>query len=150
MGITTDRNDPGLKNIEPSGMQEKYLVLSDEERAKGFVRPVRTSYKHVGCRPGGKMRELTAEERERYKDFGYAMYEEYGPEKDPVVGKFWTEKELRSGCGAITTMGQALAETYARNPAFYGGTFCRQCGEHFPVGTNGEFVWTDDGSKVGT
>lgn len=33
MGITTDPNDPGLKKIEPSGMQASYLVLSDEERA---------------------------------------------------------------------------------------------------------------------
>lgn len=27
-------------------MNEAYLILSDEERAKGFVRPVRRSYRH--------------------------------------------------------------------------------------------------------
>jgi hypothetical protein len=49
MSLTTDRNDPGLHKIEPSGMQEKYLVLSDEERAKGFVRPYADAYRHLKC-----------------------------------------------------------------------------------------------------
>lgn len=57
-------------------------------------------------------------------------------------------------CGKITTMGRALAETYARDPGFYSGTFCCNCAAHFPVGENGEFVWYEmDGSigpKVGT
>ena len=35
--------------ILPSGMQKDYLVLTPEERAKGFVRPVRNSYKHEKC-----------------------------------------------------------------------------------------------------
>jgi hypothetical protein len=38
-------------------------------------------------------------------------------------------------------MGQALAETYARQPDFYSATFCCACGAHFPVGEHGEFVW---------
>lgn len=45
-------------------------------------------------------------------------------------------------CGVETTMGQVIAETYARNPTFYGGTFCVGCKDHFPVGVNGEFVWS--------
>lgn len=52
-------------------------------------------------------------------------------------------------CGAVTTMGEAIAETYAAQPQFYSGTFCVSCGSHFPVGADGEFVWLD-GSKVGT
>jgi len=52
-------------------------------------------------------------------------------------------------CGTRTTMGQALAETYARNPYFYSGTFCCRCRAHFPVGEGGEFLW-EDGTKVGT
>ncbi len=44
-------------------------------------------------------------------------------------------------CGAVTTMSQAIAETYARNPGFYGGTFCVSCRDHFPVGEAGEFAW---------
>lgn len=100
-GVTDDRNDPGLRSIGPDGMQDKYLVLSDEERAKGFVRPVRRSYKHLTC-------------------------------------------------GAVTTMGVAIAETYARDPRFYGGTYCVRCRAHFPVGANGEFVWDGTDERVGT
>lgn len=101
-GVTDDRNDPGLKNIDPNtNMQDKYLVLSDEELAKGFVEPVRMSYVHLKC-------------------------------------------------GATTKMGIAIAETYARNPEFYGGTYCCWCRNHFPVGEDGEFVWSGTNQKVGT
>ena len=50
-------------------------------------------------------------------------------------------------CGVITTMGLSLAETYARDPKFYGGTFCAGCLSHFPVG---EFTWEPDGEIVGS
>ena len=90
-------------------MQKTYLVLSEEERAKGFVRPVRTKYMHLKC-------------------------------------------------GVVTTMGTTLAETYARDPKFYGGTYCATCHDHFLVGADGEFVWgvpreetpLGHGDKVGT
>jgi hypothetical protein len=145
MGVTDDRNDPGLQNIGPDGMQEKYLVLSEDERARGFVRPLRYSYKHIGPpAPKHPLRDLTPEEQERYADYGYVKYEEYP--KDPessVVGTFWTQRRLDGGCGHITTMGSAIAETYASDPAFYGGTFCSHCGKHFPVGEKGEFIWID-------
>jgi hypothetical protein len=101
MGITDDRSNPELREIDPvTKMQKSYLVLSEEERKKGFVRPLRMSYRHLTCK------------------------------------KF-------------TTMGLAIAETYARDPQFYGGTYCVTCGEHFPVGPDGEFEW-EDGTKVGT
>jgi hypothetical protein len=103
MSTTSDRNDPRLTHgadDEPVEMAEAYLVLSDAERAKGFVRPVRTSYRHETC-------------------------------------------------GAVTVMGIGIAETYARQPDFYGATFCVRCSMHRPVGPDGEFVWLD-GSKVGT
>lgn len=32
-----------------TGMQRDYVVLTDEERAKGFVRQVRRSYVHTTC-----------------------------------------------------------------------------------------------------
>ena len=38
--LTTDRNDPDLGVSGPDGQNKKYLILSEEERAKGFVRPV--------------------------------------------------------------------------------------------------------------
>ena len=100
MSVTDDRNDPDLHVVEDGGMQKKYLVLSEEERAKGFVRPVRKTYVH--------------------------------------------EK-----CGVATTMGVALSETYARDPKFYGATFCVGCQGYFPVGEDGEFHW-EDGQKVGS
>ncbi len=57
-------------------------------------------------------------------------------------------------CSAVTRMGSAIAETYARRPAFYGATYCVGCKEHFPVGADGEFVWVEAGEptdlKVGT
>lgn len=84
-----------------TGQHEAYWILSAEERAKGFVRPVRRSYKHLVC-------------------------------------------------GTVTRMSQDIAETYARDPKFYGATFCVECRTHTPVGEHGEFVWIDDGSKVGT
>lgn len=147
MGLTTDPNDSGLKQIRSDGQQEVYLVLSEEERAKGFVRPVRQKYKHVGERPKHSTRPLTAEETERYAAFGYISYEEYPEPRGSVTGKFWTQAQLNSGCGTVTTMGLAIAETYARNPKFYGGTFCCACGKHLPVS---EFVWDPDGSPVGS
>lgn len=47
-------------------------------------------------------------------------------------------------------MGQSLAETYARDPFFYSGTFCCGCGTHFPVGEDGEFLWDGSSEKVGS
>ena len=49
MSITSDRDQLDT-TIGPDGMQRSYLVLSEEERAKGFVRPVRRSY-HPGSAP---------------------------------------------------------------------------------------------------
>ena len=105
-GITDDPNDPriqrGPPDKTPAPQHECYLVLSAEERAKGFVRPVRRSYVHTG------------------------------------------------GCGATTVMAQALAETYARDPHFYGSTYCAGCSMHRPVGESGEFEWQGTSEKVGT
>ena len=38
------------REIDPlTGMQKGYVVLSEEERAKGFLRPVRMTYIHERC-----------------------------------------------------------------------------------------------------
>lgn len=50
-------------------------------------------------------------------------------------------------CGTVTTMGRSLSETYARDPTFYGSTFCVSCNAHFPVA---EFTWTADGTILGS
>ena len=97
----TESEMPDYREEGANGQQKAYVVLTEEERAKGFVRPVRRSYIH-------------------------------------------------SKCGVETTMNQSIAETYARDPAFYGATFCTACRNHFPVGLAGEFVWSDTDIKVGT
>lgn len=96
-GLTIDPNDPELKQGGVDGQQDVYLVMSDEELAKGFVRPVRTKYKHQKC---------------------------------------WT----------VTTMGQKLAETWARDPKFYGATYCSTCVGHYPANM---FWWINaDGTET--
>jgi hypothetical protein len=97
--LTTDPDDPRLghgSDDEPGPQNPVYLVLSEEERALGFVRPYREAYIHATC------------------------------------------------C-SVTTMGRALAETYARDPKFYGATYCCHCRMHKPVG---EFRWTADNEVV--
>jgi hypothetical protein len=130
-----------------TGQHKGYIVLCPDERAKGFVRPYRDSYKHVGERPRYPLRDLTDEEREIHGKFGCVKYEEYPESEAPKVGRFWTEAALSGGCGTVTTMGRALSETYARDPEFYGATFCCGCNRHIAVA---EFVWTADGARVGS
>jgi len=136
------------------GMHADYIVLSSEERQKGFKRPVRRSYRHVGKPPPKHpLRDLTPEEKERYKSFNYYRFEAYPPSASSVTGRFWTKKDLESvetGCGVVTTMSVAHAETYARDPGFYGSTFCCGCNTHLPVGEAGEFVWDGTTERVGT
>ena len=90
---------PGHREIDPAtGQQRGYVVLSAEERFKGFVRPVRVSYIH-------------------------------------------------SPCGGLTTMALSIAETYARDPKFYIGTFCCKCRAHFALD---QFVWAGTDERLGT
>lgn len=136
------------------GQFKDHWILSDDERAKGFVRPVRLSYRHVG-RPGPKytMRDLTAQEVKDYSKFGYIKFESYPRDKEPLTGRYWTKEELDKidkGCGTVTSMPQKIAETYAVNPGYYGRTFCCGCGDYFPVGEQGEFVWDNTDERVGT
>ena len=145
--------DGSHTKLKANGQQEGYVVLSAEERHKGFVRPMRYAYVHVGMPQPKNLRDLTADEVERFSKYDYAKFEVYPPERSPITGRFWTNKELAKiskGCGVTTTMSQELAETYARMPGFYSGTFCAGCGVHLPVGENGEFVWANTNERVGT
>ena len=53
MGLTTDPKDPRLSHYtgpeDPGPQAEVYLVLSDDELAKGFTRPFRDEYLHAKC-----------------------------------------------------------------------------------------------------
>lgn len=165
MSLTTDPNDPKLKEGQKNetGQHEIYLVLSEEERAKGFVRPVRNSYVHVGAyRNYAGIDEILTEEEQKEMMREYPHPEPYvailginGSDGKHLGGAYVTQKEFDAwktgkrvgGCGAHTSMGQALSETYARNPKFYGATFCTGCNKHLPVD---EFVWVGTDENVGS
>lgn len=163
ISTTTDGQppDPGREHagapgaLKANGQHKSYWVLTEEERAKGFVRTVRDCYVHVGP-PGPKypLRDLTDDEEARQGKGYYAKYEEYPPEFAPHVGRYWTQANLdrakKGPCHGVTTMGRAIAETYARDPFYYGSTFCGACGAHYPVGPDGEFVWHGTDERVGT
>ena len=111
--------DNSHTEIDPvTGQQKGYVVLTAEERAKGFVRPVRQVYAHVGRIENVENAEGT------------------------IVGQ-----QRIGGCGTTTRMGLSIAETYAREPHFYSGTFCVQCGKHLPLN---EFVWEGTNEQVGS
>jgi hypothetical protein len=147
--------DGSHTQVRPGGQHKAYVVLSDEERAKGFQRRVRDSYVHIGPPQPVGLRDLTPEEQLRYGEYGYLKFEpnpDY-PATSSITGTFWTQDRLdrlNKGCGTKTTMGRKIAETYAREPTFYGSTFCCGCGTHFPVGERGEFVWDGTNERVGT
>lgn len=136
----------------PDGQHVDHWVLDEAERAKGFVRPVRLSYVHVGP-PGPKypLRDLTDEEKQRWSGEPYVKYEPY-PEGSHGLGRLWTQAQLDkvdNGCGTKTSMPLAIAETYARQPGYYGSTFCCGCRDYLKVGRDGEFVWDGTTERVG-
>lgn len=132
-------------------MHTQYWVLSERERAKGFVRPVRQSYRHVGP-PGPEhpLRALTPDEERSFNtdnDEPWVAYEEF-PAGSHGKGRLLTQKDLDAigkGCATVTTMGLALAETWAANIHYYGQTYCCGCGTHLPVA---EFTWVDGGKDT--
>lgn len=106
---------PDHREINPAtGLQKDYVVLSAEERAKGYVRPVRRTYVHIG----------------------------HGAKFDGCV-----QLTNGSGCGVATTMAPSIAETYARDPSFYSGTYCCGCKTHLPLT---EFMWDGTTEQVGS
>lgn len=140
--------------IDPStGQHKAYWVLSEEERAKGFVRPVRRTYLHVGQAVCGKRPNWG--DAEPGKVFictappGHDGECSQGRSVTPEEAERAEKRHVFGGCGTETTMGQAIAETYARDPKYYGATFCCACRSHFPVGEHGQFVW-ENGERVGT
>lgn len=61
---------PGHREIVPeTGQQRGYRVLSEDERAKGFVRPVRRTYKHLKCGTTTTMSQSIAETYARNSQF---------------------------------------------------------------------------------
>lgn len=88
----------GHKDLKANGQQKGYVVLSQADRDKGFIRPVRMMYTHLHC-------------------------------------------------GQKTSIDINIAETFARDPKFYSGTFCCNCGTHHSLN---EFVWEGTDEEVGS
>jgi hypothetical protein len=111
------------KEIDPmTGQQKAYVVLSEEERLKGFVRSVRRKYVHTGVKQSGSYDPDNMEHRTAV-------------EKGPPP------------CGQVTIMAQDIAETFARDPGFYSGTYCAGCKTHLPLF---EFTWEGTTEVMGT
>jgi hypothetical protein len=142
------------EQTETEGQHKAYLVLCAEERAKGFVRPYRNKYVHRGRAICGKY--LPMENNKKLGGNIDVCMMEPMHEGDCIVFASLVQPDAATaqrkgiwpvGCGAVTIMGQALSETYARDPKFYGATFCCGCNKHLPVG---EFIWDADGEVVGS
>lgn len=160
MSLTTDRNDPELGYGSDEGkvpQNKKYLVLSEEEIAKGYVRPVRTKYIHVGEKiEYDKIVDINILPEDE-QNLGYYAYIAYKDSEYPLVGRgvsrqyykdYINKKSHTGGCGVETRMNETIARTYAAKPTFYGATYCVGCSKHLPVA---EFVWSDDEtSQVGS
>lgn len=134
---TTSGRPPDVvraEQTEETGQHKDYIVLCAEERAKGFVRPYRDAYKHVGPKICG----LHVGPNGATVCY---MNPDHAGKCGDVIGP------RPQACHTVTTMGRALSETYARDPKFYGATFCCGCNRHLPVN---EFVWTADGQEVGS
>ena len=128
-----------------TGQHLAYWVLSEEERKKGFIRPLRWTYRHVGRSVCGRIKSPLGDpthlticaSQPNHKGECWGVIQE--------VSQFeavWAERfQIIGGCNYNTTMQQALAETFAANPKYYGATFCGNCLAYFPVS---EFVWVDD------
>lgn len=143
----------------PDGQHvDHWVMCRGEIIEKGFVRPVRMKYVHVGIKgPVHPTRPLTDEETERWGGNGYVAYEEYPEDKRGLngrsLGRFWKRAELDKvgrGCGTVTSMPRSIAETYAAQPGYYGKTYCAGCCDYHRVGIQGEFVWDGTDDRVGT
>ena len=89
--ITTDRSDPALYVTRPDGQNVKYLVLSEEERAKGFVRPLRRAYIHNKCKGLTKMGLALCETYSRDPKFYGATFCAICRNHFPVSEFVWDE-----------------------------------------------------------
>ena len=130
ISTTTDGNPPreGFEDarapapINPAtGQHEAYYILSAEERAKGFVRPVRRTYAHVGKSVCGKRepspeKTLGAIVRICALPVGHSgeCFSVTQQLSRPAAARV-ERSHVLGGCGTETSMEQTIAETYARS-----------------------------------
>ncbi len=135
---------------EETGQHKGYIVLCDAERAKGFVRPYRDRYQHVGH----LIERCEATHQEPTDENPHQCIRPYPHDGDhEFTALMILNKPIRfmpgrkGGCGSVTTMGRALSETWARDIHFYSHTFCVSCNKHFTIA---EFVWNGTNEVLGT
>lgn len=155
---TTDPTNKRLSygvDDEKVPQNEVYLILSEEERAKGFVRPCRDSYIHKGVKYSSYSR-LKNPEKSMDEERDYvALFDILDLSGNHVSSRYATQDEINEfdrtghigGCGVETKMTRELSETYAAKPNFYDSTYCVGCHRHIYCH---EFVWSDDGKIVGS
>lgn len=89
---------------------------------------------------------------------GYGVDDKPGPQNDVYLVLSAADRAqgfmrplrrtyVHTACGTATTVGLSIAETFARNPKFYGSTYCVGCRMHLPVS---EFMWDGTLSRVGS
>ncbi len=62
------------EQTEPTGQHKAYVILCDEEREKGFVKPYRNSYRHRTCGTVTTMGRVIAETYARDPHFYNATF----------------------------------------------------------------------------
>ena len=90
----------------PDGQNERHPVLPPADDSQ-LVRPLRNRYRHVGIRPSGPTRKLTSIEERAYAGEDYECFEPYDPPRGACTGRFWTKRQLESGCNQVTVVGAA-------------------------------------------
>ena len=98
VGVTTDRDDPRLgweiqEGEEKVPQNGAYLVLSEEERAKGFVRPYRDTYVHLSCGTRTTMGRAISETYARDPRFYSSTYCVSCRQHRPLNGFRWIEPD---------------------------------------------------------
>lgn len=83
--------------IQPTGMQKGYVVLSEAERAKGYVRAVRASYVHDACEKVTTMAVPLAQTMARKPTFYSHAFCATCREHYPVAEFKWCGTEERVG-----------------------------------------------------
>ena len=124
--------------------------LDEAKRIAAAAVPVDRSARELSG--GGAVTDDHRELKDNGQQKGYVVLS--GGERAKGFVRPFRDAYRHSKCGAIITMSRDIAETYARDPCFYSGTFCTTCRARFPVGENGEFTWFEmdgtEGPKVGT
>lgn len=99
--LCTTSGDPVEKvraeQTEESGQHKGYIVLCEEERKKGFVRPYRDAYKHLSCGTTTTMGRSLSETYARDPNFYSHTFCVYCNRHLPVAEFVWTADGLPVG-----------------------------------------------------